>query len=147
MARFSYPLNPLQPRRASGQTPFDSPVLLALESRTVCRHRAPHHQMNHPRIVSPVSEARSWRPQLTRLMPYSWFIIIANHGPSAFDCPPALLVLTNATGVTTTIAPTEPHPVTPIEIPYPLCALSLSLSSTLKRESERVGEGGLSLCN
>nr|KAF7438535.1 hypothetical protein H0235_000926 [Vespula pensylvanica] len=24
-----------------------------------------------------------------------------NHGPSAFDCPPALLVLTNATAVTT----------------------------------------------
>ncbi|CAK9798593.1 hypothetical protein ANTPLA_LOCUS1688 [Anthophora plagiata] len=34
-------------------------------------------------------------------MPYSWFIIIANHGPSAFDCPPALLVLTNATAVDT----------------------------------------------
>jgi len=53
------------------------------------------------RVWSLASEARSWRPQLARLMRYSWFIIIANHGPSAFDCPPALLVLTNATAVTT----------------------------------------------
>ncbi|KAG7208469.1 hypothetical protein KM043_014695 [Ampulex compressa] len=52
-------------------------------------------------MESLASEARSCRPQLTRLMRYSWFIIIANHGPSAFDCPPALLVLTNATAVTT----------------------------------------------
>ncbi|KYM75461.1 hypothetical protein ALC53_14157 [Atta colombica] len=42
------------------------------------------------RVWSLASEARSWRPQLARLMRYSWFIIIANHGPSAFDCPPAL---------------------------------------------------------
>lgn len=28
-------------------------------------------------------------PSLVCLMIYSWFIIIANHGPSAFDCPPS----------------------------------------------------------